>query len=405
MHFISTLGFACLILTWTSAADDTNIGTYHLIAGMPSNSEIPTDNFATTLYALDVHRKRLNPVRTITTRQQGSRFVRLYEDLGIGVVASSGKPGTARFDFIDFDQPARVTQVETTAGADKYFPANVMMFDLPDGPLIGICEPIGSVGSKTDPASVRITGFDMAGHEVSLQPEAYFSALSSGSGTGEGVHVPQDAPLVFSESEGRFHMGIPGRLVDVPFDGPDLGALQEKNAIQQVINNRSIRVLTSHEMTTWRDGKKFIDYLIHDKHARSWKTRELERSRFPKAFGPYLAFVMGHDGRETHTGPAVPIPGEPTSFTHSAKTRMEGWVMTGEIVILDAIRGTHASFRVDSGDCDVLLVDRRGDILYRVEDTIFLRRWEGDSVGEPIVLVTDTEIVPAIHWAFQRTRD
>lgn len=41
----------------------------------------------------------------------------------------------------------------------------------------------------------------------------------------------------------------------------------------------------------------------------------------------------------------------------------------------------------------------------QVDNTGYLRRLEGDSAGEPIVLVTDARVIPAVHWAFRVRKD
>ena len=386
---------ACAFTSTVGAKD------LYLIAGMPSNSEVPAHNFATTLLMLDEESNSLDRVRTITNKHQGSHFIRLYDDLGLGVVASSGGPGLAQFDLIQYQDPAANVQIESSAGADRFFPVKVLMLDLPEGPMIGIMDSKGVLGSAENPVVLKTTGLSLDGREHNLGVEAYLSALSAGGGDGEGLYVPPDSPLGYFEAEGQFLLGIPGQSLKPPFSGPDLSHLKNKNGLSQVIKNRSILVLASYETVTHRDNRTFIKYLVLDRKSGRWSTTEVERSRGLKAFGSKLAFVIAYSDGPEYQGPRVPVSNQPTAFTLGAKDRLPDLAMTGEIVLIDTAGKDRATFRVDSGDCDVLFVGSDGDVLYRVRDTIYRRRWQGNEITEPTPVVTHTEIVPAIHWAFR----
>lgn len=395
-----------VMLGWLAVNTATAAGSYHFIAGMPSNSELPGDNFATGLFKLEADRPALSLVRTVTTSRQGSRFIRPYDDLGLVIIAASGGPGRAQFDLVSYDNPAKIQQIETTVGASKFFPVSVFLFDLAGQPMIGIQESSGVLGSQTSPVTLVTTGVSLTGRERVLSPTDYFSVLSVGGGAGEGMYVPADSALSYAEKDGQFSLGVPGKLVKAPFEAPPLDGLKERNGIVQVINNRTIRVLTSREMAISKEGKKFITYQVYDKRNEKWTAHEIESSVNTRGFGHFLTFVVGYMEGEEHSGRRVPVPDGGSPYTLSAKLRLDnvGVNLTGQIVLLDTQRSKRAVFDVESADCDVLLVSADGEVLYRVGDTLFVRQWNGESIGKPKALVTDKEVVPAVHWAFRSTQ-
>ncbi len=55
-----------VMLGWLAVNTATAAGSYHFIAGMPSNSELPGDNFAPALITLEADRFGASLVRTLT---------------------------------------------------------------------------------------------------------------------------------------------------------------------------------------------------------------------------------------------------------------------------------------------------------------------------------------------------
>lgn len=77
--------------------------------------------------------------------------------------------------------------------------------------------------------------------------------------------------------------------------------------------------------------------------------------------------------------------------------------LPGELQLNNLADGRELSIRTGQEDSEVLDVSAKGDVVYRVNDQIYLARIEGNAIGIPR-LVAKGDDVPEVHWLLWSSR-
>ncbi len=89
-------------------------------------------------------------------------------------------------------------------------------------------------------------------------------------------------------------------------------------------------------------------------------------------------------------GPSISVAYE-THFLHIR--------IPGQLAIWNLADGRKLTLNTGQQDSEVLLIEKNGTMLYRVNDAIYSTKIEGDRIGKP-TLLTKTPNATGIHWAF-----
>lgn len=383
--------------SWSSGVRGADSDRYFVIAASPASQP---SSYASALYSLDTKQGSLKLVRTLTTRRQGTQFVRVYDDARLVLIGSDGGPHQAQFDLVHFDEPTRTHQIETTAAAKDVFPATALILVPGRAPLLAL-QTVDGTGDSSAPLRASTRGIAMEGNEMAMEWADYADMLCSGYVLDAAEPGLSREPCpVYGMQDGVFRRGHPGGSTEVSFAPPELSDLKQKNGIGEVINNSAIRLLTSYELVHGKGSDAALDYLVYDKAAAKWSRLTVSGTRTSvTAFGARIAFVVGFAANE-YTGKSWPASRLSNEYFASLDDRLTDVVRSGRVVLIDTRSKGRIEFDLDSADVDVLHFDGK-DLLYRVGPSLFMRSWNGDALNEPRKLLTNKAIGPAVHWAFK----
>lgn len=391
-------GFAAHLICTAGAFASEGV---FFIAGNPSNDL--GAQYAVTLFQQYKGSPELAFVRTLATTKQGSRFVRLYDDLNIAIVGTEGGPGRAQFETVDFRNPSTIHRLEfpVCAQCNFGFPIQVTVLASPKlGTVIAIPEMTSDMAGALLTSESR--GLTLTGSVIQIPLSDYASAQSSSIPPGVVGLVTPDIFDGFDASHGEFKQKVMGNKTIPPlFPAPDLSDYKPKDLIQQYINSSKMRVLSSPEMRIETSAAESTGYLIQSKASGKWKKLLFDGSRDAiQAFGHTIVVTVRYKrgflkerAMKVVPGRSDYFPGTTVNYTYT------DW--SGEVVFADSESTEIARLNLQSADFDVLLASPE-EITYRVGASIYTRSRNRGAFGEPKLLLTDEKIVPAIHWAFTK---
>ena len=149
----------------------------------------------------------------------------------------------------------------------------------------------------------------------------------------------------------------------------------------------------------------FIEGFVHVRSTGAWKRIRIEgNSSYSRLFGVWLATITQMWNPQHKVSPGRENErNRGNSLLPSVQTAYEEfrgrWNWSPGILALQNLADGR-KIRIETGqeDSEILRVD--GDVvLYRVNDTIYQARIEGEQLKDITVVVKD-EDVPEIHWAF-----
>lgn len=206
---------------------------------------------------------------------------------------------------------------------------------------------------------------------------------------------------------GDLVMHLGGKVIVVDQSPPPLRPAANGHGIRIVAVNRRFVV-------TWffpaSDRSAPAVFYVHDRQLGKWRDLKFQWS-IPQSriFGPWLATIAAtYEGAEGVW--RDPNPGHSDEGNYWVKdvlpdVRLEFgdmrmyWVIPGMLVLDNLGDGRRITLQTNEEDSEILDVRKDGLVLYRINDSIFSARIEGDKLSAPTLVVKDDD-VPEVHWAF-----
>jgi hypothetical protein len=167
-----------------------------------------------------------------------------------------------------------------------------------------------------------------------------------------------------------------------------------------------------HGVTTENPGHAGppISIYIHDKLAEKWRSLDLPTtvtgiSNLPvRLFEPWLVTTVaewrpgpdvspGHDQERKWSN--AQFPGVNAGYAN----QFLDLFLPGKLILDNLLDGRRVTLETGQEDSEVLAIRADGQILYRVNDSIYSARIAGNQITAPTLIVKDVD-VPEVHWAF-----
>lgn len=373
-------------------------GRLYLLAGTPTPNS--PDSFPVSLYQVGKNQK-LEVVREVAQQSDGLKVVREWGDV-IFVVHLHANPQLVT--VIHMDDPTRPDDVRlefksiypdtgmTLVAAPKAKP-NVLLlpwisdFGNPEHPVWEVA----SVSSALLQSQPRVT----------LGARGQYSALRYEGGTGGPEVVPPVSGVVVN-GEVAFFLGQPVVIGVAP---PTIRANGHR-VYPLVVATSEKYFLVSIRSSTPRDKLGTSeDLFLHDRLENRWRTITIEGNWSEcRLFEPWLATIVRMVNTDQKEGPGRQNERSAQSDRlPDVQQEYRNWAgryywLPGILTLQNLADGRKIRIVTGQEDSEILRAD--GDVvLYRVNDTIYQARIEGDQLKDTSVVVKD-EDVPEIHWAF-----
>jgi hypothetical protein len=381
----------------------SDISALYLVAATSESGE--RSGFPTTLYQVDKENRKLQTVRSLLSpdsdgREDGYDAIR-SSDTALSILSNSFE----QIAFVHFDDPRRqdfatIPPLQEGSGILALF----AVFALPRGleaPDLLIPTTISaSQGHKVFSVAENASG------RLRVTPgseEDYSSILYYGGHGGGEISL---GPVAHA-SGGAILTGIEG---NIRIDGaPTVFAMQP--GVQELIcaAEKKYLILTPLYILGTPEAKNMPDNAIlyvHDRSRDLWKKLSIVGNN-PYSihfFEPWLAYSSGKlmrpDGRPAGPGHknerSEEVPGLLPNLQEEY-SRLPIYY-PGVLVLQNVEDGR--TIRIDTGqeDSEILFVTDN-DVLYRVNDTVYQARIDGNSLENSTQIVKGDD-VPEIHWAF-----
>lgn len=355
---------------------------------------------------------RLELAREVVPQSEGAEFIFAYAGTIFVLHPHSAPNGVA---IVHTGDPMRADDVTFDSKGIRPSPSATTVAVAPDGSAVLLAPWITNL---TDPAhlpehfNVRLARIssDSAGSGPRVQFDTWvdYANLRREGATGG----PNYATALIGSAEGDdLVVDIFGHTVVVDKLPQNLRTTAAKTVLAVVAASERYVVLTrQHTREDVSSGKlgDSTELSIHDRLEHRWSEIQAEgNSSTLRLFGQWLAAIVG-TWSPNHP---MPNPGRENERTEAKKTDLLPPTQTlyrsfvGHNMLLPGILSLQnlddgRKIRIETGqeDSEILHVDGNV-VLYRVNDTIYQARIEGDQLKDTTVVLKD-EDVPEIHWAF-----
>lgn len=269
------------------------------------------------------------------------------------------------------------------------------------------------VTNLTDPAHLpehfnvtlaRISsGSAGVGSRVQFDTWSDYAYLRREGATGGPNYV---SDLIASAEGGSLAMNVFGHSTIVDDLPPEIRSATNKVVPVIFVASEDYLILTPQHSGTGTLGNSLPLY-VHDRRKGRWTTIQSDgNSPTIRLFGSWLATIVGtwainhgpNPGRENERPEERKTDRLPPVRTLYRSFKGHNIVLPGILALQNLADGRKIQTETGQEDSEILRVD--GDVvLYRVNDTIYQARIEGNQLKDTTVVVKD-EDVPEIHWAF-----
>ena len=375
----------------------------YLLSGT-STEHSPGAAFPVRLYRVDVE-KKLRPVRDVIPRTDGLRVAYAWGGR-IGII-----------------HPAIVSTTISIVHEDKPMLADDVVFNprglFPDDTAIAVAEPRGYpvhfliplLEDASDPRRLRgvlaVISADpsQSGPRVRLNEWEEYATLRCEGAPGGPAIFPA---LVGQNVDGRLAISVYGHLVMLDELPSELRRRNEAAALGIIAASQDYLVVpkprTREEMGS-PNPPDFVEGFVHVRSTGAWKRIRIDgNSSSSRLFGVWLASDVAKwnpehtesPGRENERDTGSGLLPSVRSGYQNFRGR---WNWSPGVLTLQNLVDER-KIRIETGQEDSEILRADGDVvLYRVNDTIYQARIEGDQLKDTSVVVKD-EDVPEIHWAF-----
>ena len=175
--------------------------------------------------------------------------------------------------------------------------------------------------------------------------------------------------------------------------------LKDGARYSQLINNRSIRVINTFDSF----NAAIQEFFVFDKKRKQWISFKLKHKGLLKGFGVWIATEQQTEkfnrNDDLHNLLKNKVRSTKVKHKHYLE-RFAEWDIdkTGLLHIINPIEDIHIKFDAKHPDSEVILIENN-QVIYRVADKIYSAKIKDKQLVEHQLLV-QSDIVPAIHWAF-----
>jgi hypothetical protein len=385
---------SCVILPAGLLPAQPKSSHLYLVRGCPF-SEGPS-TFATVLYR--VTRKQLEEVRTITSTDQGSEFVRDYQDhrlILIQQAAGYDKGEAIKFHLVWMDEPEKAdARMVKMAPGMIYTGANLV--NLPNKGL-SVAAQVALDGKRT------LMGLPLAhvGEQQPLPWTAYRDVVLMGN---PGVATGGSDRLFLSQdTEG----GLVQRIGALAVVKMTLGLLAPPRlgtpVVSLFINDHLQAAVVSARNREELAAKEDTTIWVADKSGKRW--REVTIAGAVPSFRALGAWLGGYVSFKYLENPP-PSPGfedrpqgvRSNGIPVDLRLKDAGCYAPGILLLYSAEKGRLIKLETGNGDSEILLVD--GDnLLYRIDRQICTAKIGPAEITDKAVLV-EHDSIRDVHWAF-----
>lgn len=374
----------------------------YLLSATPTEHTDKT--YPATLYRVSAD-KKLKPIREVVSKADGVRFVQAWGDAIFLVhphvvstaltVVHMGEPMLVD-DVLFNPSQLIVGDVWVTAATPQASSVDELVPLLTDTTNAGhIKGTVASISSRTTATKSR----------VKLDAWDEYSALRREGTQGGPAIVPY---LIGSARGDSLEVSVFGHPVVVDTLSPLLRPKVERIAPAIVVASQEyivVEVQYARENTPSGQLPDSTEMFAHDRARDQWKTIRMEGNASRcRLFGSWLGAIVGmrnpdhkpSPGRESERSQETDrLPNVQEQYSIFAGK----WVWAPGILVLQNLAdGRKIRLETSQEDSEILRVE--GDtVLYRINDTIYQAKIDGNQLKDTTVVVKD-EDVPEIHWAF-----
>jgi hypothetical protein len=368
-------------------------------------------SYPVVLYRANAHGK-LELAREVVPQSEGAEFIFAWGDAIFALHPHNMPVGVA---IIHTGDPMRADDVTFDSKGIRPIPSATTIAVAPDGSAALLAPWITNL---TDPPhlpehfNVRLARIasDSGGSGPRVQFDTWsdYANLRREGATGGPNYV---AALIGSAESDDLVMEIFGHSIVVDKLPPNLRMTAAKVVPAVVAASDRYMVLTrQHTREEVSAGKlgDSTELSVRDRLGDRWSAIQAEgNSSTLRLFGQWLAAVVG-TWSPNHP---MPNPGRENERTEAKKTDLlpptqtlyrsfvgHNMLLPGILTLQNLADGR--KIRIETGQEDSEILKVQGDVLlYRVNDTIYQARIDGDHLKDTTVIVKD-EDVPEVHWAF-----
>ena len=374
-------------------------GGLFLLAGTPTNYGDQT--FPVTLSRVDSH-KKLKVVREVVAQKDGLYSVRQadqaifisYPHVLPTTVSTIRTDDALRMDDVVFN-PRRLTPIQNREGLSELTSSEVNeLFPLLTNPM----DPKG--GTVVAISSALAVAMRVKADSWDQYKEFRFDGLPGGFALMAGPFG--------SVADRKVRMSIFGHEIDVETVPPFLQSMRAGAIVWLMVVSDQYSVLSFADTVPNNPQKPTStarEMFVHNRAKHEWRRIKIEgtRSRL-RIFGRWLSTIVAMENPDHKPSPGrqnernwgtAQLPNVQMGYENLAGR--ESW-LPGTLVLQNLDDGRE--IRIETGQEDSEILKVQDDVvLYRVNDTIYQARIDGDHLKDTTVIVKD-EDVPEVHWAF-----
>lgn len=407
------LGLLCGIACDVQGQAGSGMGRLYLLAA--TTSQHSPQAYPATLYQVDSNGK-LQWLREVVSPAEGTRFIYAYGKTIFLLNPHASVTGVA---IVHADDPMRVDDVTFAPRGIIPSPSATVIVKPPGSGEALLVPWITNLNdSATPPEKIEVTSALISGDSVSKAKRVRFNVwseytyLRSQGAEGGPNYVPG---LIASHSDGRLVMDVFGHSAPIASLPPKL---QRSSArmVPVVVgsNDRFLIVVRQFQWEELNSGKlgPSREFHVLDRAQGAWTPTQIEANAPSlRLFDSWLAIVTGFwrpdhqppPGRENERAVETEADGPHPVLLPPVRVLYRSFVghniyFPGVLILQNLLDKRNIRIETGQEDSEVLWV---GDekVLYRVNDTIYQARIEGEKLADTTVVVKD-EDVPEIHWVF-----
>jgi hypothetical protein len=397
-------GFTCCMVAWGQARGQGSREELYLLAA--TTTQHTPQSYPVVLYRVGKN-KDLEVVREVVPRTDGVRFVYAW---GSAIFALHPHTLPTSVAIVHTNEPRRADDVVISSTGVAPSPSATTVAAPPHSALVLL---VPWITDTVNPTQIEATLARVSSDFAEAGPRARWDSWGDYAflrREGEAGGPNYEADMIASAVGGNLAINVFGHSTAIERLPPDLSRTSTKIVPIVVAASPMYLILTlQHTWAEIRGGKlgESTKLYVDDRSNNRWSQVQAEgNSSILRLSGRWLTAIVGN-WSENHP----PNPGRNNERTEEGKTdrlppvqtlfssfRGRNTALPGKLVLQNLADGRKIRIETGQEDSEVLWV---GDdkVLYRVNDTIYQARIDGEKLKDTTVVVKD-EDVPEIHWVF-----
>lgn len=403
------LSFSCLGLLMGQGEGTARSRELYLLAG--TTTQHSDDSYPVTLYRV-AKNKKLELAREVVPQTDGIRFIYAWGDT---IFALHPHNSATKACIIHTDEPMRGDDI-TFSQRNVTVASSATTLAAPPGSSLVLLAPwiTNLKESTTPPAHFNPTVARISSASESRAPRVQFESWSDyvylrSEGAPGG---PNYVPGFIGSSDGdNLTVGFFGHSSPIDKLPPEMRTTKPKVALFIIAASEKFLILTpQYSWEEIRSGKlgDSLQLHVHDRVNDRWDVTQSDgNAPTLRLFGAWLTTIVGtwsinheqpNPGRENERPEEKKTDRLPPTQTLYRSFNGHNILLPGILTLQNLADGR--KIRIETGQEDSEILKVQDDVvLYRVNDTIYQARIDGDHLKDTTVIVKD-EDVPEVHWAF-----